>query len=165
MGSGKTTLGARLAALRDAAFVDLDARLEAATGRSVRDWFVHHGEAAFRAAELATLRAVVTHAAPRCVLATGGGLVETADATDLLRQFGTVVWLRADPAACVARLGGARAARPLLDDAPAWRARWERRAPLYAGLAAAVVDTHPQTIDASLAALLALYDAPAGAAS
>ena len=51
MGSGKTTVGKKLAKLIGQRFVDADVELEARTGRSVASWF-EDGEAAFRAALL-----------------------------------------------------------------------------------------------------------------
>lgn len=159
MGSGKTTLGRRLAAQVGAEFVDLDRDIEALGGRAAGDVLRQDGEARFRALELVALEDVVQRAPVRCILATGGGIVETPAAPPLLRRFGTLVWLRADPEVCVARLGAARASRPLLDDGAGWRARWQRREPLYRALAQHVVDTHPQDESASLQALAAVWAA------
>ncbi len=158
MGSGKTTLGRRVAGVRGLDFIDLDAQLEAARGCSLRDLVQREGEPAFRALELEALRAVLEAHSTDCVIATGGGIVETEAARPLLAQLGCVVWLRADPAACVARLGSDRALRPFLDDEALWRARYSRREPLYRALAAHVVDTHPADVESSLAALLHCLD-------
>jgi len=157
MGSGKSTLGSRLAADLDIPFLDLDARIETEAGRSVRALFESEGELGFRRREHAALSALVTGAPVRCIVATGGGVVELAAAPGLLQALGRIVWLRADPAACIARLGDdAGATRPLLDHD--WRARWDRRAPLYAALADAIVDTHPDPVEASLAALQVVWN-------
>lgn len=156
MGSGKSTLGSRLAADLRIPFLDLDARIEAEAGRSVRAIFESEGELGFRRREHAALAALVAGAPARCIVATGGGAVELASAPALLRALGDVVWLRADADACIARLGDAAATRPLLDGD--WRRRWERRAPIYAALAAAIVDTHPTPFEASLAALHAVWN-------
>ncbi|MCB0963607.1 MAG: hypothetical protein KDA98_09950, partial [Acidimicrobiales bacterium] len=51
MGSGKTTVGKKVAKLLGRPFVDADVELERRSGRSVADWFADEGEAAFRAAE------------------------------------------------------------------------------------------------------------------
>ena len=50
MGSGKTTVGKKVARLLDWRFVDCDVELEARSGRSVAEWFATDGEAAFRQA-------------------------------------------------------------------------------------------------------------------
>jgi len=154
MGSGKTTLGRRLAAALGVDFIDCDTELETAAGCSIRTLIERRGEAAFRSSELAVLRRLVDSRRADCVVATGGGIVESAAARALLPQLGRVVWLRADPETCVARLGTARVTRPLLADADGWRARYARRAPLYAAVAAYVVDTHPDGVEASLGVLL-----------
>lgn len=163
MGSGKTTLGERLASRLGVPFVDLDARLEARCGASIRAVFERGGEPEFRRLELEELRLLVQEAPAACVVAVGGGVVETEAAPALLRRLGRIVWLRADPHACVARLGGARGARPLLDPGTAWTARWRRREPLYRALAEAIVETHSQGIDASLEQLVHLTRPPRAA--
>ena len=157
MGSGKTTLGSRLAAALQIPFVDLDARIETAAGRPIHEIFAFEAEAGFRRREAAALAALVTGAPARCIVATGGGVVELATASSRLHALGRIVWLRADPDVCVARLGAERGTRPLLE--ADWRSRWERRAPLYAGLADAIVDTDQGVIETSLAALHAVWNA------
>lgn len=157
MGSGKTTLGRRLAKHLGCPFVDLDASLMAEQGRSIRDIMESDGEARFRRLEMEALRRHVGSAPPTCVTATGGGIVESAASHALLRQLGLVVWLRADPQECVQRLGRAARARPLLDD-DAWVTRYRRREPLYRAVAARVVDTYPASIEQSLAALVRLLE-------
>src|SRR3546814_20229179 len=55
MGSGKTTVGRRLARLLDRGFVDADDALEELADRSIDDIFGSDGEDAFRALEAAVL--------------------------------------------------------------------------------------------------------------
>ncbi len=157
MGSGKTTLGRRLADDLRIPFLDLDAHIETGTGKTVRALFESEGETRFRQRELEALEKLAREGPKRCILATGGGVVELAPSCFELQGFGPVVWLRADPAACVARLGTSAQARPLLDGD--WRSLWERREALYAALAEATVDTHPASIETSLAALHAVWNA------
>ncbi len=154
MGSGKSTLGALVASRLAIPFIDLDAHVEAVAGCSVAEIFAAEGESAFRRRELTALQALTASAPEPAIISTGGGIVETAAAAPLVRGLGRVVWLRADPAACIERVGATSSGRPLL--AGDWRARWERRASLYEAWADAVVSTHPETVTASLAALEAL---------
>lgn len=55
-GSGKSTLGKKLAARLNAGFIDLDKAIEVETGKSPADWLVQDGESAFRAVESEVLR-------------------------------------------------------------------------------------------------------------
>lgn len=154
MGSGKTTLGLLLSESLAYPFVDLDSEVERAAGCSIRDLIEEHGEPAFRRQEMAALQDVMPLVESDCVVATGGGIVETAEAAAALRQFGTVVWLRADPQQCVARLAAQGAKRPLLDDEAEWQRRWRQRLPLYKALADVSIDTDSGSAADSLATLL-----------
>ena len=57
MGSGKTTVGKKVARLLGRRFLDADVELEARTGRSVAAWFEHEGS------RIRVLRARVTDTA------------------------------------------------------------------------------------------------------
>jgi shikimate kinase len=113
--------------------------------------------------ELQQLRQLLQRRPAPGVVATGGGIVEIPDALPLLRQLGRVVWLRADPEVCIARLGAARTARPLLDGDADWRPRYARREPLYRLAAQRIVDTDRGDVETSLEALVRCLD-PDGAA-
>lgn len=61
-GSGKSTIGRRLAKALGCAFLDSDAAIEERTGRSVAEIFAAEGEAGFRGIEEQVIReAVRTH--------------------------------------------------------------------------------------------------------
>ena len=97
-GTGKSTLAPLVAAaLRTPdepwQAVDLDARLQTDTGRSIPDIFQSEGEAAFRALEHQTLINVSQERTQ--VVATGGGIVILPENRLLLRQTGWIVWLQA----------------------------------------------------------------------
>ena len=64
MGCGKSSVGRLVASRLGCAFTDLDEAVEAAQGRSVARIFAEDGEAGFRAAEVAALRAVIQGEAP-----------------------------------------------------------------------------------------------------
>lgn len=162
-GAGKTTIGARVAQRLGRAFVDLDARIEAATGRRIADVFAQDGEPAFRALESAALRdALVEHDA---VIATGAGIVLDEGNRRLLREQARVVHLDASTAVQLERLCDA-GDRPLLavdDRAAALEAMALRRGPLYAQVADARIDTRDLDADAVTEAVpgaVALLDAP-----
>ncbi len=148
MGAGKSTVGRRLAGLLGLRFVDADAEIERAAGRSVSEIFAAEGEAAFRAREREAVQALRETGA---VVALGGGAIAQREVRDLLLGHGTVVHLRVSPEQALARVGDAER-RPLL----AGLTRAERlarlaellreREPAYAS-ADIVVDTDARTAD------------------
>jgi len=134
MGSGKTTVGRRLAKLLDRPFVDADEEVEARSGRTIAEIFREDGEDRFRDLESDVLASLLADPeAP--VIATGGGAVLRQRNRDLLRQPDvTVVWLEASPAFLASRVQR-KAHRPLLAGAESPRELLERlhaeREPLY----------------------------------
>jgi shikimate kinase len=142
--SGKTTVGTAVAEALDVPFRDTDLDVETATGSTVADLFVQHGEPHFRALERqAVARALAEHAG---VLALGGGAVLAAESRALLVEYGarggTVVWLDVDLHSAAKRAGLSRD-RPLLAVNPRamLRTMLEQRAPLYAEVATRTVFT------------------------
>lgn len=113
MGSGKSSVGRRVARRLERPFVDADEELEARTGRPVRDWFAD-GEPAFRTAEAEVLAALLAAPQPS-VVAAGGGVVVTEANRRALAAGAFVVWLDAEPAFLAGRVRR-RSHRPLLDD-------------------------------------------------
>ena len=95
-GAGKSTVGPGLALRLGIRFVELDSRVETATGLQLGELFVLHGESYYRQAERAALEQLVAEKDP-CVVAVGGGLVVEPASYALLRGFATTVWLRATP--------------------------------------------------------------------
>ena len=91
-GAGKTTVGRILAQKLGREFVDCDEVLVQRAGMPIPDYFAQFGEDAFRQLETALLRELGQKS--RLVLATGGGCVTRPENRDLLRQNGTVVWLK-----------------------------------------------------------------------
>jgi shikimate kinase len=97
MGSGKSEVGRRVAALLGAPFVDLDREVEAEAGASIREQFAREGEAAFRARETRALeRACRAAETAGAVVATGGGLyADPAHRARIARAGGIAIWLDA----------------------------------------------------------------------
>ena len=140
MGSGKTTVGRRLAAALGLPFRDADAEIEEAAGRSVSDIFADLGEPEFRAGERRVIARLVGEGP--LVLATGGGAYIDPDTRALLRERAVTIWLKADIDVLVKRVAR-RDTRPLLrdkDPAQVLSALAEKRNPIYAE-ADIVVDT------------------------
>lgn len=103
MGSGKTTVGRRLAKLLGRPFVDADEAFIPRYGRTVAETVATLGEDAFRDEEQALLDALLGVAEP-LVLATGGGVVlREANRRRLAADDVFVVHLHADPAFLASR--------------------------------------------------------------
>jgi len=160
MGAGKTTVGQLAAARLGWPYLDSDAEVVAATGKTVPEIFAESGEAAFRAEETKALERAL--ALDPVVVSVAGGAVLSEENRRLIRGGGTVVWLRAQVATLVARVGDG-AGRPLLEDgAAAALARLDAvRRPLYAEVADTVIDVEGrQPAEVASAAIAALGAEP-----
>ena len=128
MGSGKSTVGRRLARQLGWGFLDMDERIEERNGRRVADIFREQGEAAFRQEELRVARELQT--ATRQVVATGGGAFAQAETREVLRAGAFTVYLAGDFEA-LARRVPADGSRPLAADREIMRRLLEEREPFY----------------------------------
>jgi len=148
MGSGKSSVGKRLAARLDLPFIDVDAWIEDEEGASVATLFSTRGEAAFRELEAKALPSFLEAPSP-CVLSVGGGAVTDERSRKLLADAGVVVWLRARPETLHDRLGEGEG-RPLLagqDVGAALTRLATEREPLYGDVAGVVVDVDGVSVD------------------
>ncbi|MBU3076369.1 shikimate kinase [Sphingomonas quercus] len=111
MGSGKSTVGRRLAARLRLPFVDADHEIERAAGLTVQEIFDRLGEAEFRDGERRVIARLI-EGAPK-VIATGGGAFMHPETRALILEKTTAIWLRADIDVLADRVGR-RDGRPLL---------------------------------------------------
>ncbi len=134
MGSGKSTVGARLAQQLGWRFVDLDERIETTAGISIPQFFERHGEPAFRQFEAEQLRAALGRAVESnqpTVLALGGGTYAQMGAPEFLRNGGVpVVWLDTPLEVLLARCSQ-MTGRPLFRDEASFRALYAQRVTSY----------------------------------
>ena len=132
-GSGKSSIGRRLAGRLGLPFLDADTEIEAAAGLPITEIFSRYGEAHFRDGERRVISRLV--AGPPVVLATGGGAFIDAGTRAALRRAGTVtVWLKCGHATLLRRVVG-RGHRPMFlgaDPAEVLRRLMDARHPLYA---------------------------------
>ncbi len=143
MGAGKSDVGRRVASALSRSFVDLDTQVEMTAAARVADIFELEGEAGFRRREAEALAHVTDEARPS-VIATGGGVIESATNRAILANRCLVVWLRAGIPTLVDRVGSGRG-RPLLRGSETPTEVLERlsrhRDPWYESLADFVIDT------------------------
>lgn len=110
MGTGKTTVGRRVAQMLGREFVDMDCVIEAREGRSISSIFEANGESYFRSLELALCAEIAGRS--NLVVATGGGtLVDGRNRTAL--RNASIVCLDAEAETILARVGKS-SRRPLL---------------------------------------------------
>jgi shikimate kinase len=110
MGSGKSSIGRRLAEHFGIGLIDLDDYIVEKAGRSIPDIFTEQGEEGFRDIESDTLREVVSQHA---VIATGGGVILREENRALLKCHPPVIWLKASPEFLARRIDG-DSNRPLI---------------------------------------------------
>lgn len=91
MGSGKTTIGRKLARLTGLDFIDADQYLEAQEGMKISDIFAQKGEAYFREQETRYLRELAQRKG--IVLSLGGGAVLRQENVDAVKATGLLVHL------------------------------------------------------------------------
>jgi len=130
-GSGKSTVGARLAERLQRPLIDLDARVRETTGLTAAGHIERHGEDAFRVVEAELVQQAC--ATPGAVIATGGGAVIDPLNRWRLWDHGVAVWLDAPDDRLAARIAGSAEARPLLAGDPTARLGSQRieRAAFY----------------------------------
>ena len=137
-GSGKTTVAEALARALGRPMSDADALVEKTAGETIPAIFARGGEELFRQFETAALAQLGKQSG--LILATGGGCVTREENYPLLRQNGTVFWLRRDPE----RLS--REGRPLSEGADL-RAMYTQREPMYRRFADHIIDNNGPVAD------------------
>lgn len=158
-GSGKSTIGRRLAKALGVGLLDTDVAIEQRTGRSIADIVATDGEQEFRRIEEDVVRAAL--ADHDGVLSLGGGAVTSPGVRAALAGH-TVVYLEISAAEGVRRTGG-NTVRPLLagpDRAEKYRALMAKRAPLYRRVATMRVDTNRRNPGAVVRHILSRLQVP-----
>lgn len=111
IGSGKTSVGRRLAKKLNLPFVDGDQEIEKAAGLSVIDVFKYFGMEEYRAGEERIMKRLLSGAP--CVLASGGGAFVAEQTRKLAKKTALTIWLKADIDVLYNRTAG-RKRRPFL---------------------------------------------------
>lgn len=160
-GSGKSTIGRRLAKALGVEMLDTDAVIEQQTGRSIADIFATDGEQEFRRIEEQMVRrALAEHDG---VLSLGGGAVTTPGVRSALAGH-TVVFLEISATEGVRRTGGSTV-RPLLaggDRGEKFRALMAQRVPLYRKVATIRVNTNRRNPGAVVRYIVSRLENPDG---
>ena len=112
MGSGKTTMGSRLARKISYEFVDMDQMIEDTAGMTVPGIFSEHGEEVFRKWEHDILLELCRN--EKIVIATGGGAACHGEMMSIMNKNGTTVYIKLSPEALKDRLMQSKTERPLI---------------------------------------------------
>lgn len=114
MGSGKTTLGRRLARKIDYSFSDMDEEIENEEQKTISNIFSEMGEDYFRKLENAYLQKINNH--KNIVIATGGGAPCFFNNMEVMNKKGVTIYLKMSSASLAFRLREAKEHRPLLSE-------------------------------------------------
>jgi len=158
MGAGKSTA---LAAARDAGLptTEIDALMEEAFGKPIRQAFEEDGEDAFRAREAEVAGSLLERADGGAIALGGGSVLSDRVREALGRHF--VVWLQVDAREAWRRI--ARSDRPLASNAEDVERLLAERLPYYEALADAILPPGDRGLVArAMPSLVALTELPLG---
>ena len=110
MGSGKSTVGKKLAKMLDLEHIDLDWFFEETYKISIVNFFRKYDEKAFRLIEHQLVRK--TAALNNCVISTGGGTPCFHGNMDLINSYGFSVYIHMHPDSLFSRLKNSKRPRP-----------------------------------------------------
>jgi len=111
MGSGKSSIGKKIANKLGFNFIDLDVEIERLTEKSISEIFELKGEEAFRKLESETLRKT---GKKDVVIALGGGTACTDENIDYINSNGYTVYLKLSNEKLIGRLRQNKSKRPLI---------------------------------------------------
>jgi shikimate kinase len=112
MGSGKSTLGKKLAHNLELDFIDLDSYIEKEEGRTIAAIFDEDGEDYFRKLERVYLHRIIDN--DDVVISTGGGTPCYFDNMEQMNDYGKTVYINMHPKALIPRLQSSAQLRPLI---------------------------------------------------
>ena len=105
MGAGKTRIGKKLAKALECKFIDTDEWIEKEQSRNISDIIAEDGEKVFRDMETALLKRL-QNSEDKFVLSIGGGMPVREENRALLRNLGTVVYLKTSKEEIIRRVSG-----------------------------------------------------------
>jgi len=113
MGSGKTSIGKKLARLLRLTFIDMDEYIEKREKLTVQSLFENFGEATFRKIEKSCLEEILKKD-EKLVVALGGGTVCYENNLEKIKKAGLLIYIELPVASLAQRLENSKAKRPLL---------------------------------------------------
>lgn len=147
-GTGKTNIGRLLAAKLQWPFFDTDVLIEREIGEAIPQFVARQGWEAFRDVEHRVICQVAEQR--QAVISTGGGALTYTRNVDVLKPYGVIILLAADPAILARRLERSYTRPPLTAEASLeaeMRALWAQREPLYRRVADVILAVDSETAD------------------
>lgn len=156
MGTGKSTVGKKLARSLSWSFMDTDAQIESREQQSIPEIFREHGEAYFRKVESEVIEQVMNDS--KQVVSMGGGAVLLERNREHMLQNGLVIALVASAEAIIERVQG-NPDRPLLQGDLAERVHtmMEQRRGVY-DFAPLIIDTEQCSSEEIAAQIMKLIE-------
>ena len=114
MGSGKSTLGKKLAKKLDLLFIDMDQSIETKIDSSISAFFKLHGEEVFRQIEREVLLELIEKNTT-CIISTGGGTPCFNDNIKQMNETGLTMYLKRSYKELAHRIHNSKKSRPLVD--------------------------------------------------
>lgn len=114
MGSGKSTLGKKTAALLNCHFIDLDVIIEQKANKPISRIFEEEGENKFRELESICLSEAIKQ--DPCVISLGGGTVCFNNNLELIKRSGILIYIQLPSKVLADRIAASKEKRPLLDN-------------------------------------------------
>ena len=145
MGAGKTSVFRKLARSLGLVSIDMDTYIERREDCKVSQIFAEQGEAGFRRIETQVLQELAQR--DPALISCGGGVVTTEENRRILKEAGSVVFLRVTADEARGRISDL-STRPLFNEIEEARARNAARLPLYQEVATIIVDTSGKSVGA-----------------
>ncbi len=143
MGTGKTTIGEKLAEILKLNFIELDEFIEDLAGKTIPQIFKEDGEIRFREYEIEACKKVSIR--DNVIIACGGGVVLNKINIDYLKEKAIIIYLEASPAVIYDRtMNEGKEKRPLLNNPNPMKSikdLLEYRAPFYKAAAQYTINT------------------------
>jgi len=150
-GTGKSTVGRKVAERLQIPFYDTDELVKKQTGKTISEIVEEKGWESFRREEKEVIRRLST--IRKSVIATGGGAVMDEENLNILKKEGVFIWLFADVRTIIGRMGSDKISgeqRPSLSDSDLYKETsdmLEMRMSIYRQLADFIVDTSKKDIN------------------
>ena len=156
-GSGKTTVGLILSKKLGLTFYDLDFLIEEVEKRKITEIFKTFGEEYFRKKETETIKNFPYK--PPYILSLGGGTITRVENIFLLKNIGTIFYLKANPEIIFGRIKDDKTRPLLLKDDPkkALFELYEKRHLGYESAADFIIDAN-KTVDETVYNIMEAYE-------